>query len=344
MADSYLNSIFLAAQAKQAANKQAFEFRNREWGALNAFKDDTPLTSPDLANLKNAPQRPTEALFLKKIDRTTTNALACTPTGIQGGSGKQSVTWTTIAKSILFDYKQAQNNQYADMILSNLLMEAEASIWDAMDTAAITYLNANRTNVNAADGKMDFTWDDTNFYSTVTKAQEQYFYNLAYSEMKLNNYSNGYKSIHNTNWESVIRYANAQGQANSVDLGFQYTGIGASWNMYSSNNIVADGANKHGIYLIPSGALSLGLWVDPAYRTPVQHGGDRRWFLMDSIFYPGVKIQVMELQACADTSANGGTTQSQTVTYELSIQYSLNHAILSTAGETPIFKHNVAAA
>lgn len=340
---NYVDSIFLDAQTKLLALKEAkFEHRHQMWGAAKAFLGDNPMALPELEAIRNSYQRPTELLFTKKRTAQNGTARSCSPTAVNGDSGKNTVAWATAVETFSIDMMLAQNNQYnaADQLAMNWL-DAEIAIWDAINSACSTYLNTNRTTVNA--GSSPFVWDAVNFDSDVSFAQKERFYNYAYTEMLRNKYSGNFNSISSTGWLSDATYINAQNSGNATNLGFQFNGIQGVWDINQSLDLTPEATFADVVYTIPKGALAMPTWVNPAYKTPVMAAGDRKFFTRESVFFPGIFLQVMEVEACADTSATGGAVQSIVKTYEISVDYSVNHVPLSAAGETPIFKHNIAA-
>ena len=339
MAD-FADTVLLNARALQAANQQAAEFRSQHYGITNAFLTDTQYTIPALAAIKEAEKQVTEVMFKKKGTFAIKSAPSCTLTGANGDSGKQAVTWTFSGTEVFTSKKRHQNNELSQtQSLADDLLMAEQSIWDDIETAGATHLNANITTVNVnSDGKGQNTWDGVNNVMQIASADSARAYNYIFPEMKRNNYKGNFYSIHNTMWEADVAFNSAQGDANATNTAFQFRGLPSAITPYSSNEIVPAVANKHEIFIVPERTLALLTWIDPLNREG-QSIGNKRWGVYESIMRPGTFFQLYIEDDCADTTATGGSTQDLVTKYEIGLWYSHNNAILSTAGESTIYKY-----
>lgn len=342
MANTYADTVLLKAQAFLNNEKQNPELRMQNYGVLNAFMKDAQFTIPELAAIKQAEKRATEALMRKRTSFTTASAMSCDPTGEVGGSAAVNIAWNAITTQVKSATKIYSNNQVTkQQAFAWDLMEAERALWDALETAGATYLHANRTQVNVnSDGAGQNTWDASNFKMDVAAADVEKFYNYVQGEMARNNYNGNFYSIHSTMWNPHLRYTAAQGQGNSANLNFQY-GMPSNFDMHWSNQITASGYNKNRQFIVPDKSLALLTWLDPINRQGIQKS-DRTWTTMPSMFMPGVELQVFVKEACQDTTADGGATQDPVDIYEIGLWYSFNKAPLTNSGESVIFEYETA--
>ena len=300
-------------------------------------------TIPELSKIRAADTQTTSALYLKKGSFSTGTTKSCSPTGATAGSGKVDLSWATVNVVVKVNHKQHNGNQIGvDMALANNLYNAEQALWLQLDTLLLAYLEANKSGVNnggsATLGGNSF--DSVHDLMPLTQAQKARFYNLAQADMLKNNYNPSYLHIADTMWTADKNYFGAQGPANSTNTAFQFAGF----EDFSSNLIspgLIGGTTYESIhYIVPEGGVVLLDWNDPLNRA-TKVSGEKAWFTMQSLIRPEFTFDVFKTTACADTSADGGSTQDLVDTYEISLNYAIAKQPIETSGETPIFKYGV---
>lgn len=337
-ADVYADTVLQQARAFiKADNNKKFQLRPQFTNIIEVFKRDREFTMPGLSEIRQATTQTTKAMYLKKKTFTVGSAKSCSPSGEQSGSGIVELTWATKPVVIQMNWKQFAGNEVAmATAFANELYNAEVSLWESVDNALLTYLEANKSGVNNGQSG---TFDSTNDIMSISYANKDYFYNLVTADMKLNNYSPTYFDVYNTMWDASIRKYINQGAGNSTNTEFQFAGF-----EFSASNLVSAPVNigTHMFdsihYIVPSGGVAILDWNDPLNRAG-KVSGEKSWGLYQSMLHPEFNLDLYKVTGCSDTSSSGGGTQDYTETYELSFNYALAKQPVPTADETPIYKY-----
>jgi len=340
-ANAYSSTILQNVRAFISDPVNKFELRSQNYGGISAFLKKREYTIPALEDIRQSQNQTAQAMYMKSKSFTVGSARSCTPSGETSGSGIVSLSWDTLSDAAEFPYEVFGNNEVTLMkAMANDFYNMEVSILDSLETAIIAYCEANKTGVNALSGLTNAqnTWIGGGVDTVqVANANINRFYNLARADMKSNNYKGEIMEIHDVQWTAEQAYYQAQGDANSANTAFQFF----NFDSHYSNAITPSGYNNHIMYLIPTGGSALLDWTRPLNREsrPMENG--ERWTTYDSLFFPGLRYHLFEKTGCDDSTASGGSTQDKVTTMELSLDYSLVKAPLSTANETPIFKYAV---
>jgi hypothetical protein len=346
---NYADTVLQNARVKYTERlNNKFEGRPRHTEIIEAFMDSADRTLPDLSALREASTQTTQTLYKKKTAYTVNTAKSCSPTGEQGDSGVVNLTWVTRSVTISIAHERHAGNEYKMAeSLSWELEKAEQDLFKgasgSIDAYLLSYLDTNRTQVNAisAAGIGHNTWDVTNFNVDVANADITKFYNYAYDEMMLNDYSGRMLDIFNTTWGAYAREQANQGEANATNTRFQYQ-MPFDFAGFSSNSITPATGDLSTHYIVPEDGISMVFWNSPSNRQGIAEN-DFYKDTYQSIFMPGVTLDLYKKIACTDTSASGGSVQDVVDLYELTAQFAVISAPLSTANATPIFKYNILA-
>lgn len=338
-ADVYSDTVLQAARAfiKENSNKK-FQLRPEFTRILDVFKRDREYSIPSLSELRKADTQTTTALYLKKKSFTIGTAKTCSPSGEQSGSAKVDLTWATKTVIIKTNFKQHAGNEVSmARALANDLYNAEVSLWTSVDSALLTYLEANKSGVNSGTSG---TFDSVHSLMEITNTNKQYFYNLVTADMQKNNYSPSFLEVHDTMWTAEQRKYINQGAGNSVNTQFQFAGF-----EFFPSNLITPGAIGTGTYtsihyIIPEGGVAILDWNDPLNRKG-QVSGQKSWATFQSLLHPEFSLDLYKTSDCADSSTSGGGVQDFTETWELSFNYSLAKQPVATALDTPIYKYGV---
>lgn len=338
-ADVYSDTVLQAARAfiKDEANKK-FQLRPTFTNLLGIFEKDRDYSIPNLAALRMADTQTTTAMYLKKKTFTVGTAKDCAPSGEQSGSAKVDLTWATKNVVIKTNWKQHAGNEVSmARAFANDLYNAEVSLWTSVDSALLTYLEANKSGVNdGTSGTFNSTYD----LMEITNTNSQYLYNLVTADMQMNDYNPEFLEAHDTMWTAQQRKYINQGAGNSTNTQFQFAGF----EFFPSNliipGVIGGGTYTSIHYYIPTGGVAILDWNDPLNRAG-KVIGDKAWGTYQSLIHPGFTFDLLKTTACADTSADGGGTQDYVETWELSLNYALAKQPVPTADETPIFKYGV---
>lgn len=344
---NFADTVLLNARAKQTEIlREKFEGRPRFTELVEAWMNTASQTIPNLAEIREATTQTTQTMYQKKIAQTPGSAKSCSPSGANGDTGIVNLSWLTRNVIVTISEARHDGNEYKMAeALATMLLDAEKDLFkgatNSVDAAIFAYLEANRTQVNAASTGGHNTWNGTDFDMDVANASVGSFYNFLYDEMQKNGYEGSFYDMFNTTWGAYARDQANQGEANATNTKFQYQ-MPFDFNGFASNTIVP-GTNLSTHFVVPEGGITILDWNDPKNRRGNLNTGDKYWDTYQSKFMPGVTLDLFKTVACADTSGSGGSVQDLVHTYELSINFALTHAPLSAANETPIFKYNVLA-
>lgn len=342
---NYIDTQLQAARAWQNENlNDKFEKRDKNTFLLDMCLEEREFTIPMLDEIRMADTQATEVLYEKQTAFTSGTAKSCNPTGAVGDSGIVTPTWATATAAFEMSVKRHKGNElsYAKALASQLLQAEDWILKNSpasVDAAIAAYLETNRTQVNAADGVGQSTWNGIDFKAEFDNADLERFYNYLDSEMALNDYNGEFMEAVNTMWVADWAYIRNQGEGNSTNTAFQLVAP-YQWTGFPSKLIAPATGEQSVHYIVPKGGIALIDWNDPANRQKEVRNG-KEWTTYASRRYPGLTFDVFLNRDCADTSASGGSTQDPVDTYEVAFNYAILHAPLSTANETPIFKYVV---
>ncbi len=336
MADVYSATVLQDARAwiKDEDNK-SFELRPVKTYILPAFLRDRQFTVPNLAEIKAATTQATKAMYFTDKDFTINSSKSNTPSGEKSGTAITTLNWATKGFAIDLPSKQYDGNEVARMKgFAMSLYIAEKTFWAAFDETLLAYLVANKTTVNDAEGGGAESSGDF----IINYAERDEFYNILDAHMAMNDFDGETLDIHDTYWKKFVRHYSNQGNANSTNLSYQFTGF----TTYSSNKI----SNGTGVlsthYIIPSNGVAILDWNEPANKRGDKLNDGSYLGTYQSLFYPEITFDLFVKSAWGDTSSDGGTVQDLTETFEFSLNYSLTTQPFTESGRTAIHKYTVA--
>ena len=340
MANSRAATAVQSARAfiKESTNKK-FELRPEMTNILSGFMQDREFTIPNLAAIKKAEKQVTTAMYKTRKAFTIGSSKSCSPSGETSGSGSVNLTWAQKNFSIQIQTKKYANNEIGLIqAVADDLMEAEKSLFlgaSGIDAALITYLEANKTQVNTLSaGGGHNTWDSVGNQVKVLLADKDRFPNWLVAEMQMNNYEGNMIDFANTLWKSESSYYSHQGGQNDKNLAFQFDGLDTKF----SNLIVPSGYNQHVHYVVPTGAVAFLDWNDPL-NVKGQKTSVGEYSTAQSLLVPGLTYDVYTKESCADTTDDGGSKQDSVIDMEFTLNYSVTKAPSSVANESGIFKY-----
>lgn len=345
MANTYSSTVLQASRMLQLDTmKEKFDARREFTQVWKPFFDGQKYIA-DLERAKQAYIQTDTILYRAKKDFTINTSKSCSPSGETGSSSSVNLTWAQKGFAITVNKKQFQNNEYsAAKVFADDLFDAECALWDGssgLESAMITYLNTNRTHVNAISGsESKNTWSGgPNYEVEVSNANRNQFWNYMMHDMRLNNYPGKLWDICNSWSGTDLTYYSAQGGGNSTNTAFQWeSNMPNNIERAPSNLIVPAGYHNSERYIVPEGGVAALFWNDPLNRN-----GDKteagEWTMVQSMLHPEVWYDVFIKNACTDTTSDGGTTQDSVTTFEFTVNYAFAKQPISTANETPIFKY-----
>jgi len=331
---NYAASVLAEAKLILAERYASPEKRLKTAGVIGAFLKNTDLAIPNVGTLRTKEERAEKGYFFNRSKRATTSSRTHNHVGTIGDSTQVAFSWETFVDKSQTSLKRSDNNVFADaLILANEFDNMFKNIHESVDSSALAYLATNKTLINVATKNGSFSGANKVF--EILAASKERFFQYGKSMLK----QNYYKGLSDVILDPIL-YAQAeflaqQGQSNSTNSGFQFSGM----NMFEAIGLEdANYANGIG-YFIPEGSIGAVDWIPTQNRQGV---GDYDSVLggYGSIIdpYTGLTFAVHGYSDRADTSASGGDTQDVVTNWELSVDMSFNNSPLTTATETTIFE------
>lgn len=325
--------------AAQAVLQQRFnepEMRKRQSAASIIGLRNTDALIPNAAALRTREDRPVSAYILKKQTESVASGRVAEHTGNRGDSFDQLLTWSTYARTFSISAKQLDNNMFDfNTALANQMMSAAIDIHEAIETAMIAYLVAERTQVNAATAGGSFsaannTWE-------IAAADEPFYVQRIKSMMRQNKYNGVYDAIFDPlTYMSAERYIN-QGTANATNTAFQFAGLNAVESVE-----LADSNYAKGISLVmPAGTFGMLPWIPKQNRQGYGDSINNEVGMLMATPDPlgtGMDFAVSAYTKRADASSANGSAQDFVIQFEMSVDIAPIIAPLSTANASVVFQ------
>lgn len=319
------------------SNLDQYENRWSIFGGFRAYFEDTTNTIPGAAELINQydGHRTVSVVVMQRETLTTSSTRTCTMTANQPTSTYVTPSWTTIVASFMMVPSQHKGNYVSyQETFDTQMMAVERAFLTALDTAAYTSLNTNKSTVNAADGN-PYDVNVTNDM-VIPNADNELFFNEAPAILVQNDLpGSDILCIGSPRLDALVRELNAQGPGNEVNRAFQF----GPFTFYSSPRMTVAAGDRDTAFICPKGSLAFLSYVDQDSQLG-EDIGTHEWSVQ---FLPklGLNVGLLKVSACGDKSAlYGGTTASSLYeSYQFSFDYSFVTAYDSGSGiGTSIFK------
>lgn len=342
MADFTL-SEWAKAQARLKDKFQSIEMKSKIPTAMRFFLDKRDISIEGLKGLRLKETRPEEAYYKIRQSRAATGASRnFSHTGVDGDSAKVDLSWTTYLDKFSISMKRYDNNLYSfNDVLAQNMMNVFINLKDAMDTAALTYLDTNKTAANLA-AKLGAFNAVNDVWEVPFGKDEDYFRN-AKSMMRQNFYPGTYNVLVDPVAAALAEKNIAQGSGNSTNLGYQFSGLNVI-----EHTALADANYLTGLgyFFTPESIAALD-WIPKQNLNGFGNleNATKNNPYFTSIVEPffGLRLAVHIYKEGADTSATNGNAQDVVWQYEFSVDLSLNHAPMTLADTTPIMAVGIAA-
>lgn len=323
----------------QAILKQQFneaEMRKRQSAVLGVAMKNNDVLIPSHQQLRTREDRSVSAYIQKRSQRTPGAARVAEHTGNRGDSFEQAITWTTFADPFSMSIKQLDNNIFSfDQAFAAQLRNSAINLHEAIETAGVDYLMAQRTQINAAT--VGGTWNAATDAFEIAATDANRFYQKAKSMMRQNKYTGMYDVIASPQTYVDAEFYLNQGNANAVNTGFQFAGL----NIVESVEL-ADADYAGGVSLImPENNFGVLPWIPKQNREGWGDGELNEVGRFMSILDPlgsGMQFALSVYAKRADNSAANGDAQDVTLQFEMSIDMGWILAPLSTATESVVFE------
>jgi hypothetical protein len=339
---AYTNSVWNAAQYKLDEMMNKPEFKHKPSAALSVFLKNTNFLIPAsererLWNQKTSDQQTVSTYSLDKQTVALGTARAHDHSGAIGASSTADLSYTTYARKFKYSIKQGDRNVFAlaEMVAAQI-RSAAIDLHAGIETALMTYLNTNKSQVVVSADPQSGLWDATNYLFGVLAGDSDQYFQYLKMFMAEQYYGGAFDVINNIRAQAQAAYLGQQGQGNATNLGWQIDGM----NMVASTELAnADGYDQMS-YILPEGSIGILPWIPTLNRQgfgdTFQNGGVYR-----SIPDPlgsGLMFAVHEYAAGADNSGASGETQDVDIQVEISIDLAPVIAPMSTSNLTPIIK------
>jgi hypothetical protein len=337
---NYTASDLAKAQGILQGRFQAGEVRYRLPATFREFVRQTEVMVPSHRQLRTREDRAVEANFFARSARTLGSARSHDHTGDKGDSAVLTPSWSVYTDEFKMSLKQADISVYSTAEqLANELQQVIGNFAEGLEDASDAYLFNNRSQVNtyAAQG----TFDGTDNVFQIAEANEDRAVQIIKSAMDFNKYQGmGYTFFCDTVAYDKFEFFANQGQGNSQNLTFQYSGV----NFVKSIGLDARAADSalngtagytNGFVIaVPDGMIAALDWIPVQNRT----GIDGKEAVYGSLINPvdGLVYATHSYDERSDETADNGQTQDVKTETQVSIDIALEHAPLTTANETPL--------
>lgn len=339
---NYADSVWNAAQYKLGEMMNKPEFKHKPSAALSVFMKNTNFLIPAsererLWNQKTTDAQTVSTYNLEKQTVALGSARAAAHTGAVGDSGKVDMSYTTYSRTFKYSLKRGDGNVFdtAELVAAQL-RSASIDLHSGIETALMSYLNTNKTQVVTSLTPQSGAWDATNFLFGVLNGDSDQYFQYLKTFMGEQYYGGAFDVINNVRAMANAMFLGQQGQGNATNLGWQIDGM----NMVASTELANAVGYDQMSYILPEGAVGILPWIPQLNRTgfgdTFQNGGSYR-----SIADPlgsGLTFAVHEYAAGADNDSAGSATQDVDVQVEISIDLAPAKAPMSTSNLTPIVK------
>lgn len=330
---NYQPSILLDAIGIVTDRFNKHELRPGYFGATDAFLKYRDFSVPDLASIRKSPLRTTTVKYLTRSTQSPVTARSCTVTAALGDSGTADVTWATKGFTIMTSEKQFDNNYYSQsQAFANDLYNGMLDAHEDIETAAVAYLEANKSGVNLGSAFMG-TFDAGDDIFNVAVANKTRYYNYLKTIMRENKYRGELNVIQNVAADAVMWEQMAQGISNAANEQYQYRDL----NFIESNYVTVASDYLINSYVIPANAVALLDWI-PLLNVRGKKEGAYEWTTMGDIFGLPITWSVFKTTECASTVSTGGDTQDLVTKYEVTCDFGFVKAPITVASETVIYK------
>jgi len=339
---NYANTVWTAAQWKLNEMMQMPEFKAKPSAALSVFLKNTDFLVPASERERMWNQKPSDqhTAYIETINKqsiSTGSARAAAHTGNVGDSTATAISYTTYSATFKYSVKRADLNVFSTAeTLAAQLRSAAIALHSDIETALMTYLNTNKTQVVVSSSPQSGAWDGSNYIFQVADAYSaQYFQNLKMFMME-QYYSGNFDVVNNVAAAIQAGYLAQQGTGNATNLGWQLDGM----NMVTSTELSNASGYDWMSYIIPEGTVGILPWIPNLNR---QGFGDtfKTGGFYSNIFDPlgsGLQFAYHEYSTAADNDSNGSETQDIDIQCEMSIDLAEVKAPMSTSNLTPIVK------
>ena len=331
MAD-YAASVLAKAQLMYIQRMKEAEMREKPSATLMTLRKNTQFLIPDIADLRKREDRATHAYIQNRAARSLTSARTFDHTGAVADSTEVDILFSTYTDEFSTSLKRGDNNLFNDAeILSHEIQNAFINLHEGIETALVTWLDTNKTTAGAATKRVSGgIFDTVNDAYAIASADSDEYWHIIKSIFRQDKFSGtNIDIVTDSLLASTGDFKAQQGQGNSTNLGFQFSGL----NVVESIE-VADATYANGVsFCMPAGMTGIIDWV-PKQNRMGKGNFDSVLGGYSTIVDPltGMSFAIHGYTERADTSGTNGSGQDEVTQWEISLDLSPQHAQIPTPG------------
>ena len=318
---NYANTVLLAAlsELQDRANK---DLRAPAYGVTRAFNDrkrNVIMNFDQFAKAQAEPDlRTMQVDYLRRDSQSVGTYRSASLTGAMGTSTRDSLTFVTYTREFTISDDNARNNTFgAARQLAAQITNARLDIGASIETAGITKLEAFKNTVDVSSPLS--TWDSSNYINQVANADEDRYFNILETEMRMRNYNGALQVINYGTMNEVMNWQGAQGVGNASNLQFQYGD-----KMFYTSNSITNGSDYVGTsYVVEEDSLALVDWIPAKNREGLTNHADFDFRAIPDPFGIFDQMALAVQYKVQDSTSGGeniaGNTQDAVWLYELSV-------------------------
>jgi len=318
--------------AYNRSNVDANEHRLSRYGGYEAFRRDTPNLIPGWQEFIEGRATESRTARIPVIQRATYSTAAtrsCSAETKENTSAYVTPSWTTIKTGFQMVPSQYVGNHIKFQDDFNRKMEdVQRTFLAAVDTAAYTHLNANKSAVNNADGN---PYTVSSNAMIVPNEGKELLFNELGPILEQNDLFGPFNVVGSTRVQALVREYSSQGTSNAENRAFQF----GDYNFHYSNRVSVPTGYRDSVFCMPIGSLAYLPWIDPDARLGHSSGDGKEW-MKQMLPLLGHEVGVLVQSTCADKSALASGLEATLVqSWQFSFDYSFNSAYNSDTASLP---------
>lgn len=327
-------SNLVKAQAILKKNFTEPEMRKKQSAVLGLALKNSDVLIPSHKVLRTREDRTVEAAINKRSIRSAGTARTALHTGNRGDSMIVTPSWNQFVDTFSMSVDQMENNIFSfDEAFAQEIRNACINLHEAIETAGVDYLVAQRTQVNGASQVGSFNATNDSF--EISADNRERFYQNAKSMMRQNKYSGMFDVVASPKTFVDAEFYLSQGNSNAVNTAFQFAGL----NILES--IELEDANYDGgiSLILPENTFGALTWIPGKNRRGWGDGELNevgRFMSMPDPFGSGLDFAMSVYAKREDSSGSNGSVQDVTLQFEVSVDVAWLLAPLSTANASVV--------
>jgi hypothetical protein len=356
MAANFYDSALLGFQGRVKAGLNANELREKDTAVLSYALDNQKYfeTIMNINEIKQSVQRPVYGYYFNRNASTNGSAMTDFPTGSQGSSAQQALTFVTFTEEFQTFNVTGMDNVYDfAAIFDNQAKQAMRNIRTRVREWLTSNLYTNRTTVlpYGVSSILNATFDSATDAYTISSPQP---YSAMTSVMRQAGYgSSTYDALLDPILYPQYQYTYAQGNMNAANLNYQFDAKaiqpaagGYFDNVWEDLNLntavsVTGGYNLGCALVMPKNSFCFVPWMPELYYSPNSSKSFDQYVggygTIGDDMYANMEYQIFGWNNQSDTSGSYGYGQSQTQNWQIGFTAAFVTSYLSNSGETPIY-------